>query len=82
MEGLIQATVAVYPLLQKDYDAVNRAVQALEKAPVEMTVGTTSSQIVGRQPDVFQALEAAFEAAGELGATVMTVTVTNACPLP
>jgi len=42
-------------------------------------MGTT---VIGELGKVFAALRKAFDAARETGPTVMTVTVTNACPLP
>lgn len=47
-----------------------------------MTVEVRSMQteIAGHSTAVFQALQKAYEAAAELGSTVMTVTLSNACP--
>ena len=79
---MIQAMIAVYPLQQSDYDAVHRALRALRSARVEVHEGTMSTTIAGTEPVVFDALRAAYEAAAECGPTVMTVTLSNACPLP
>ena len=80
--GVIQASIAVYPLLQTDLRGVHRAIAALEEAPVEILVGSMATTVVGESAAVFAALERAFTAARQTGATVMTVTVTDACPLP
>jgi len=80
--ALIQANVAVYPLLQTDYRGVRRAIAVLQEQPVEVTVGTMGTTIVGEAHRVFTALQEAFGAARQTGPTVMTVTVTDACPLP
>lgn len=77
---MIQATVAVYPLQQTDYAAVHRAINALQTADVSLEVQRMHTEIAGSSAAVFQALQAAYEAAAELGPTVMTVTLSNACP--
>jgi hypothetical protein len=38
------------------------------------------TEITGSEEAVFQALQEAYKAAAELGPTVMTVTLSNACP--
>jgi hypothetical protein len=40
------------------------------------------TEIAGDESRVFDALEAAFQSARQTGAVVMTITVTNACPVP
>lgn len=77
---MIQATVAIYPLQQTDYEAVHRAIAALHGAAVTVDVQTMHTEIRGSEEAVFQALQAAYRAAATLGATVMTVTIANACP--
>ncbi len=79
--AVIQASVAVYPLLQTDYRAVHRALEALRRETVKTIEGTMATTVIGEPANVFAALERAFSAARESGPTVMTVTVTNACPL-
>ncbi len=81
-EPLIQATVAVYPLQQTGYDAVHRAIDALRSTGARVEAGTMHTTIAGNEEKVFRALQAAFEAAAAVGSTVMTVTVSNACPAP
>lgn len=78
---MIQACIAVYPLGQQDYDAVHRAIDALAAADVEVTSGTMNTVISGNEAAVFDAIRAAFTAAAERGATVLTVTISNACPV-
>ena len=80
--NLIQANLAVYPLLQTDFDGVHRAIEALQNEPVDIEVGTMGTTITGESGRVFAALARAFSAARNTGPTVMTVTVTDACPLP
>ena len=78
---MIQACIAVYPLGQQNYDAVRRALDALAAADVEVTSGTMNTVISGSEAAVFDAIRAAFAAAAERGATVQTVTISNACPV-
>jgi uncharacterized protein YqgV (UPF0045/DUF77 family) len=78
---MIQACIAVYPLGQQDYGAVHRAIDALAAADVEVTSGTMNTVISGSEAAVFDAIRAAFAAAAERGATVLTVTISNACPV-
>jgi uncharacterized protein YqgV (UPF0045/DUF77 family) len=78
---MIQATVAVYPLQQAGYEAVHHAIDALRTADVSVEIQAMHSTIAGSQEVVFQALQAAYEAAAALGPTVMTVTISNACPV-
>ena len=80
--NVIQANIAVYPLLQTDYRGVRLAVEALRESAVEVREGTLSTVVMGPAGAVFQAMERAFAAARSAGPTVMTVTVTDACPLP
>jgi len=79
---MIQATVALYPLQQTDYEAVHRAIAACQEADVTVEVRSMYTEISGSSSAVFQALQKAYEAAAELGPTVMTVTLSNACPAP
>jgi len=81
-DAVIQANVSVYPLLQTDYRGVHRAIEALERSGLDVRAGTTATTILGGEAEVFDALREAFAAARETGPTVMTVTVTDACPLP
>ena len=78
---MITATVAIYPMQQEGWDAVDRAIVALRAAGVEVEVRTMQTEITGETAAVFRALESAFEAAATLGGVVMTVTVSNTCPV-
>jgi uncharacterized protein YqgV (UPF0045/DUF77 family) len=79
---MIAATLAVYPLGQADYTAVDEAIDRLRATSVDVDVGSMHTQIGGDEASVFAALHAAFRAAAARGAVVMTVTVSNACPVP
>ena len=77
----VQASVSIYPLGQAGFEAVHRAIAALENANVEVEPGNMHTIIRGSDTAVFAALQAAFAAAAELGGTVLTATVSNACPV-
>lgn len=79
---MIQATVAVYPIGQRDYEAVDQAIEVLREAGVAVDVRTMQTEISGDEATVFEAIAAAFRIAANAGGVVMTVTVTNACPAP
>ena len=78
----VQALVAVYPLLQTDFEGVERAVEVLKNGSLAAVVSTTHTTVVGQTSEVFALLREAFEAASQTGPTTMTVTITNACSLP
>lgn len=46
---MIQATVAIYPLQQTDYEAVHRAIAALHGAAVTVDVQTMHTEISGSE---------------------------------
>lgn len=79
---MIQATVAVYPIGQPDVAAVDAAIRHLSVPGVELEVRAMQTELLGPADAVFGALRAAFDAAAETGGVVMTVTVSNACPVP
>jgi uncharacterized protein YqgV (UPF0045/DUF77 family) len=80
--GVIQATIAIYPLGQADYAAVDAAIEVLRAAGVAQDVRSMHTEIVGDDDAVFTALRDAFRAAAVLGGVVMTVAISNACPVP
>ncbi|MCS7176618.1 MAG: thiamine-binding protein [Candidatus Kapabacteria bacterium] len=75
----VAATVAVYPLRQQDYRAVEAAVEALCSSGLEVDVQPMHTELSGSLDAVLDALRSAFQAAASYGVTVMTVTLTNAC---
>lgn len=79
---MIQATAAIYPLQQDSQTGVERAIAALQASGLQCEVRSMQTELVGPADEVFVALRNAFEAAAAVGATVMTVTVSNACPVP
>jgi uncharacterized protein YqgV (UPF0045/DUF77 family) len=80
---IVSAQVAVYPLRQDDLTPAITAVgSALDEAGLHPDVGPMSTRVTGEASAVFRALEEAFDRAAGLGQVVMTVTVSNACPVP
>ena len=79
----VSAQIAVYPLRQERItpavDAVRTALLAKGLAP---EVGPMSTMVTGEAGTVFAALGEAFERAAAAGHVVMTITVSNACPVP
>jgi uncharacterized protein YqgV (UPF0045/DUF77 family) len=78
----VSAQVAIYPLRQDRLTPAITAVgAALRAAGLDPKVGPMSTVVTGDAADIFGALQAAFVQAGTLGHVVMTVTVSNACPV-
>jgi uncharacterized protein YqgV (UPF0045/DUF77 family) len=79
---IISAQVAIYPLRQEQLTpAITAVSRALEAAGLRPEVGAMSTMVIGEAAIVFRALEEAFAEAGAIGHVVMTVTVSNACPV-
>jgi uncharacterized protein YqgV (UPF0045/DUF77 family) len=73
--------VALYPLRQPALGPwIDEALRIFRGHGLHVEAGTMSSVITGETRVVFQALEAAFEAVAAEAYTVMTITVSNACP--
>ncbi|GAA6756102.1 methyltransferase domain-containing protein [Thermus thalpophilus] len=75
----MKALFALYPLLQGDYRAVEKALQALEGSGVDHRVFPTHTELSGEEDKVFAALREAFRRAAEEGAVVLWALLTNAC---
>ena len=79
---IVSAQVAIYPLRQDRLTPAITAVStALQAAGLRPEVGPMSTLVTGETTAVFRALEDAFARASALGHVVMTVTVSNACPV-
>jgi uncharacterized protein YqgV (UPF0045/DUF77 family) len=79
---IVSAQVAVYPLRQERLTpAVTAVRRAFEVAGLDHDVGAMSTTVTGEAKTVFMALEEAFVTAAAAGNVVMTVTVSNACPI-
>ena len=79
---MIQATVAIYPLGQADDSAIRFAIEELQAAGVVADVRSMHTEVAGDVEVVFGALRDAFRAAATRGGVVMTVSISNACPVP
>jgi uncharacterized protein YqgV (UPF0045/DUF77 family) len=79
---IVSAQVSVYPLRQDRLTPAITAVSAaLQAAGLRPEVGPMSTMVTGETTAVFRALEDAFSRASALGHVVMTMTVSNACPV-
>jgi len=78
----MSAQVAVYPLRQEHLGPAIRAVTgAFTELGLTPEVGPMSTTVTGDADLVFAALRDAFVTAAAAGEVVMTVTVSNACPV-
>jgi uncharacterized protein YqgV (UPF0045/DUF77 family) len=79
----IALQVSIYPLRQASLTPAIEAVRdAHERRGLAPQIGPMSTLAHGDSDAAFAALREAFERAARLGAVVMTVTLSNACPLP
>lgn len=80
---MISCQFSLYPLGVEDLSpGINAAVAELASLGLEPDVGPMSTYMMGDSGLVFEGLKRAFDAAARAGDVVMTVTVSNACPLP
>jgi tRNA-Thr(GGU) m(6)t(6)A37 methyltransferase TsaA len=79
----IAAQVSLYPLRQMSLSpAIEEALQVFRAHGLDVQLGPMSSLIVGDDAAIFAALQEAFRRAAEQGHVVMSVTFSNACPVP
>jgi uncharacterized protein YqgV (UPF0045/DUF77 family) len=79
----VSAQIAIYPLRQERLTpAVEVMGQALRDRGLQAVAGPMSTYVVGEDDMVFAALREGFARASGIGHVVMTVTVSNACPIP
>jgi uncharacterized protein YqgV (UPF0045/DUF77 family) len=79
---VISVQVSLYPLRQKRLSpAIEAMSETLTAAGLQPQIGPMSTLVTGEAVTVFPALQEAFVRAVALGAVVMTVTVSNACPV-
>ena len=80
---IASAQISIYPLRQDRLGPTIEMVRAaLAAHGLEPQVGAMSTIVVGEDSVLFAALAEAFASAGETGEVVMTITVSNACPIP
>jgi len=79
---VISAQVSLYPLRQERLSPALEVVKtAFEAHGLRPKVGAMSTLVEGDIAMVFSALRDAFEQAAGMGQVVMTVTLSNACPV-
>jgi uncharacterized protein YqgV (UPF0045/DUF77 family) len=79
---IVSAQIAIYPLRQDRLTpAITEVSGALEAAGLRPEVGAMSTVVTGEAATVFGALHEGFVRGGAAGHVVMTVTVSNACPM-
>jgi uncharacterized protein YqgV (UPF0045/DUF77 family) len=79
---VISAQVSLNPLRQDHLSpAIQGVSETLTAAGLHPQIGPMSTLVMGEAVTVFAALQEAFVRAAALGAVVMTVTVSNACPV-
>lgn len=79
----LSAQIAIYPFRQQHLSPVVEDVgRALRAHGLEVEPGPMSAYVVGEEDAIFAALREAFACAEATGHVVMTVTLSNACPIP
>lgn len=79
---VISAQLSVYPLRQDHLSPAIQVVhEALTAAGLQPEVGPMSTLVTGEAEVVFTALREAFLRAAAMGHVVMSVTLSNACPI-
>jgi len=79
---VISAQISVYPLRQEHLSpAIDAVRKALESRELRPDISAMSTIVTGESKDLFVALHEAFDRAAATGHVVMTVTVSNACPV-
>jgi uncharacterized protein YqgV (UPF0045/DUF77 family) len=79
---VIGGQISVYPLRQEHLSpAIDTVREPLESRGLQPEIGPMSTIVTGEAKDIFVALHEAFDRAAATGHVVMTVTVSNACPI-
>ena len=79
----ITAQVSFYPLRQENLSpSIKAATRAFDHHDIKRETGPMSTLMWGEDEKIFAAIHEAFLRVAEVGETVMTVTVSNACPWP
>ena len=78
----ISAQLSVYPLRQDQLSpAIQAVADALMAAGLRPHIGPMSTAVTGEVATIFAALQQAFVRAAATGDVVITVTLSNACPV-
>jgi uncharacterized protein YqgV (UPF0045/DUF77 family) len=82
LEASLSAQISVYTLPQEHLSpAIDAVKQALETSGLQSEIGAMNTIVIGEAQDVLVGLQEAFDRAAATGHVVMTVTVSNACPI-
>lgn len=80
---LVSAQVSVYPLGQQELGPpIQRAIDMLQAAGLTVEPGSMSTVVAGEAGIVFNTLREVFSEIASQGHVVMTLTFSNACPVP
>ncbi len=80
---MMTAQISIYPLRQESIEPpIREAVRVFREHGLGTRIGEMSTLVWGEEQVVFAALQEAFHQTAERGDTVMTVTLSNACPSP
>jgi uncharacterized protein YqgV (UPF0045/DUF77 family) len=78
----LAAQISIYPLRQPTLSPViNRALNVFQSYGLEVTTGAMSSLVSGNDEMLFSAIKEAFKKTAEQGEVVMTIILSNACPI-
>ena len=78
----LAAQISIYPLRQPSLSpAIEKALDVFRSHGLEVTIGAMSSLVLGADEALFAAIKEAFKKTAEQGDVVMTVTLSNACPV-
>ncbi len=81
-QATISAQVSLYPLRQEHLSpAIETMKDVLTAHGLRAEVGAMSTHVTGPADAVFASLKEAFLRAAHAGQVVMTITVSNACPI-
>ena len=81
--NIVTAQVSFYPLKQDNLSSsIDAALEVFARHGIEAQTGSMSTLLRGGDEKVFSSLLDAFRKVASLGAAVMVVTVSNACPWP
>jgi uncharacterized protein YqgV (UPF0045/DUF77 family) len=79
---LLAAQISIYPLRQLNLSpAIEQAVTVFKNHGLEVSEGTMSSIVMGEDEILFTALKEGFRQAAKDSEVVMTLTISNACPV-
>jgi uncharacterized protein YqgV (UPF0045/DUF77 family) len=79
---VVSAQVSLYPLRQEHLTpAIDALRSALARRELSTEVGPMSTLVSGDAESLFDALRDGFKRAVATGPVVMTVTISNACPV-